>query len=82
MDDHSKPTGVRLLLLLLIIVALPGALIAIGTLGLRAAGLDSHKALSMSGLIAVGIAGIWGPVIALMRLDERIAGGRTTSEED
>lgn len=83
MNDHSKPRGVRLGLLLLTIVALPGVLIALGTLGLSAAGLDSHKALSMSGLIAVSIAAIWGPVIALTKLDERIAGwGRTIPEDD
>lgn len=83
MDDHTKPRGARLGLLLLTIVVLPGALIAIGTFGLTAAGLDSHKALSMSGLIAVGVAAIWGPVIALAKLDERIAGwGRATPDED
>lgn len=83
MEDHAKPRGARLGVLLLIIVALPGALIALGTLGLNAAGMDSHKALSMSGLVAVSIAAIWGPIIALTKLDERIAGwGRTTPEED
>lgn len=81
MDEQTKPRGLRLAFLLLLILALPGALIAVGTLGLSAAGLDSHKSLSMSGLIAVSVAGIWGPVIALTRLDDRIANWKRTTPE-
>lgn len=82
MEDISKPRGVRLGLLLLTIVLLPGVLIALGTLGLSAAGLDSHKSLSMAGLFAVTIAGIWGPVIALTKLDECIACWRRTAPKE
>lgn len=73
--------GLRLGILLLVIFAVPGTIILGGSLILTAIGLESHKALSLSGLIAVSVAALWGVIVALTGIDNRVTGRATTADD-
>lgn len=71
----EKPRNIGLILLA--IAPLPAAIIVLGTIGISAAGLDSHKALSLSGMVAIAVSAVWGVVLAVTKFNGRAKGNLT-----
>lgn len=73
-DADRKPRGWATIGTVALIVVVPIAVLVAGYFLLSIVGLGSPRALSLSGLLSVGVAGAWGAIVALAGLDRRTWG--------
>jgi hypothetical protein len=57
-----------------LVTAAPLALLGVIYLGLVLAGVGSGRAISLAGLVTVGISGGWGLAVAILRIDTKFFG--------
>lgn len=79
-DADKKPRGWAPIGTVALVVVVPIAVLVAGFFVLSVLGLGSPRALSLSGLLSVGAAGVWGAIVALTGLDRR-AWGSGNGEE-
>lgn len=77
-DDLSRAAS--LTGIVVVVTAVPFALMVGVYLVLTAAGIESARSLSLAGLITVGAAAAWGLLVAITRLDAKLFGRRPLEE--